>query len=129
MIPASSGRRQIAPGDALAYSLGALKGTAPMIAIIWSYAVREEARAAFEAAYGPDGDWATLFAKAEGYVRTELLKGADDGYLTIDYWTEQAAWNAFAEAHADDYRALDAATEALTEAEERIGGFTLVPGR
>ena len=45
-----------------------------MIAIIWRYEILDEARAAFEAAYGPTGAWAQLFARSDGFEgRSELV--------------------------------------------------------
>jgi len=92
-----------------------------MIAIIWTYKVRPEHRPAFEATYGPDGDWARLFAHQDGYLGTELLRGEDESYLTIDRWRTQADFDAFLAAHRADYEALDRATERWTVEEVRVG--------
>lgn len=99
-----------------------------MIAIIWRYRVAPAKRRQFERAYGSNGDWAKLFGEADGYIRTELLRGADGDYLTIDYWLGTDAWEAFSARQAEAYRALDARCDALTEAEERIGLFAAEPG-
>jgi heme-degrading monooxygenase HmoA len=100
-----------------------------VIAIVWRYQVAAAQQRQFEQVYGSEGDWAKLFGKATGYVRTELLRGDDGDYLTIDYWLGADAWEAFAARQADAYRALDARCDALTEAEERIGLFAAEPGR
>lgn len=92
-----------------------------MIAILWTYKVRPEYRTAFEATYGSDGDWAKLFARQDGWLGTELLRGTDDEYLTIDRWRMQADFDAFLAAHRADYEALDRATEGWTMEETRIG--------
>ncbi len=42
--------------------------------IVWEYEVRPEKVAAFEVLYGPEGDWAYLFSRADGYVETRLLR-------------------------------------------------------
>jgi heme-degrading monooxygenase HmoA len=44
-----------------------------MIATIWRFRVQPGKLDAFERAYGPQGDWARLFARAEGFIATELL--------------------------------------------------------
>ena len=56
-----------------------------MIATIWRFHVRSDALAAFEATYGPRGDWARLFARQDGYGGTELLRLQGDApvYLTM----------------------------------------------
>lgn len=95
-----------------------------MIAIIWRYRVAPANQRRFEQAYGSDGDWAKLFGEGDGYIRTELLRGGDGDYLTLDYWRDTDAWETFSARRAEAYSALDARCDALTEAEERIGLFT-----
>ena len=120
-----------------------------MIAILWRYRVKPEHREAFEAAYGPDGDWARLFRRHEHYLGTELLsqpnrhpragphqsttligtQGGDPAeddestldYLTIDRWRSEADFADFMAAHRADYEDLDAATEGWTEEEVKLG--------
>ena len=95
----------------------------------WRYRVGREEREAFERAYGPDGDWARLFARGSGYLGTELLGAADDGsgndllYVTIDRWRARSDWDAFLADHQDDYRTLDLALEHLTLEEEDLGDW------
>ncbi|HYJ52248.1 MAG TPA: antibiotic biosynthesis monooxygenase [Allosphingosinicella sp.] len=97
-----------------------------MIALIWRYEVLEEARGAFEAAYGPTGAWAQLFARAEGFRGTELMKAADGSYLTLDVWRAREDFDAFMEANRADYEALDRSTEAWTTAEHRLGEYEVM---
>lgn len=97
-----------------------------MIAIFWRYAAAPGAEARFAEIYGPDGDWARLFGKARGYVRTELLRDEAGGFATLDYWDALASFEAFKAAFGAEYAALDAQCEALTTAEERVGVFEVV---
>jgi heme-degrading monooxygenase HmoA len=97
-----------------------------MIALIWRYEVKEEARAAFEAAYGPTGAWAQLFARADGFRGTELFRADDGSYLTLDVWRTQADFDAFMTEHKADYEALDRGTEAWTRSEHRIGAYEVL---
>ena len=83
--------------------------------------MRPEHVAEFEAAYGPGGDWARLFFRHPHYLGTELLRGRDGVYLTIDRWRSEAGFDEFIAQHRADYRALDAATEGWTLEEEKIG--------
>jgi heme-degrading monooxygenase HmoA len=94
-----------------------------MIATIWRFRVRPGKGDAFERAYGPHGDWARLFARAEGYAGTELLKlqGETATYLTIDRWLSAAAWHQAKAALAEDYAALDRCCEAYTSEETWLG--------
>ena len=80
---------------------------------------------AFRAAYGSDGDWARLFARADGYLGTELLF---DGvrHLTIDRWRTRADFEAFKARYSAEYEALDARCDALTGSETRLGAFDSV---
>ena len=94
-----------------------------MIAILWTYEVRPEAVAAFERAYGPDGDWAALFRRAAGYLGTELLRGPGTTYLTIDRWRAAADFDAFMAANRAEYDALDRATQGWTTEERKLGSW------
>ena len=87
---------------------------------VWKFVVKPERAAAFEQHYGPAGTWVALFRKAPGYVRTELFRGDEHEYITIDYWENADAYRDFREAHAAEYRRLDGQMEALTEREEAI---------
>lgn len=97
-----------------------------MFALIWRYEVKEEARAAFEAAYGPTGAWAQLFARSEGFRGTELLRAGDGSYLTLDVWRSEADFDAFMAVHKADYEALDRGTEGWTRSEHRIGSYDVL---
>ncbi len=97
-----------------------------MIAILWRYWVHPHAVAEFESAYCPDGAWAVLFGRAPGYAGTELIRGADGAYVTIDRWRSAADFDTFLAAHRLDYDALDRATEGWTRSEQRIGLFDTV---
>jgi heme-degrading monooxygenase HmoA len=99
-----------------------------MFALIWRYEVLGEARAAFEAAYAPAGAWARLFARAQGFRGTQLLKAEDGSYLTLDVWSSRADFEAFMAEHRDDYEALDRSTEGWTSSERRIGSYELLDG-
>jgi lysophospholipase L1-like esterase/quinol monooxygenase YgiN len=96
-------------------------------AIIWAFEVPEDRRPAFEAAYGPDGDWARLFRRDEGCLETELLTDDADAsrYLTIDRWRSAQDRHRFMTDWASAYRALDGDCEALTSDETLIGTFSV----
>lgn len=81
----------------------------------------------FERAYGPQGDWALLFAKSQQYRGTELLRPLERRiYLTIDRWTSAAAFEAFRRQWQAEYDALDRRCEAVTERETLVGQFETV---
>lgn len=96
-----------------------------MLVILWEFRVRPGAEAAFEGAYGPGGAWERLFARAEGWLGTELLRdGTDLGrYLTLDRWTSAAEYDAFLAAHREAYAALDRECGTFTAAERLVGRF------
>lgn len=94
-------------------------------AIVWEFVVPAASRARFEAAYGPDGDWALLFRHAADFLGTELLRDHErDGvYLTIDRWVSAEAFDRFKHDFGADYQRLDAALEGLASCETRVGLF------
>ncbi len=94
-----------------------------MIAIFWRYRVANGREPEFEEIYGAEGQWSRLFTRASGYVGTELLRGEDGAYLTIDRWQDRAGFDRFKAEFADDYAALDARCESLTIEEQPIGIF------
>ena len=59
-----------------------------MVRILWSFTVAAQREQEFVRAYGPAGDWARLFAEAEGYRETRLLRELSTSlrYLTEDTW-------------------------------------------
>jgi len=96
-----------------------------MHVVIWRFTTNHPA--AFEDLYGPDGTWAQLFRHSSGYVRTDLLKGAD-AYLTLDWWASSQSYDEFRHEHANDYAAIDALCEAVTVTEEKVGEFVVIRG-
>jgi heme-degrading monooxygenase HmoA len=97
-----------------------------VIAILWTYDVKPEARERFEEVYGPSGQWAELFGRAEGYLGTEPFRGPEGAYLTIDRWRAEADFAAFMGAHRANYEALDRTTEGWTLAQRKIGVWEAV---
>jgi heme-degrading monooxygenase HmoA len=95
-----------------------------MYVILWEFVVLPEKVDAFIAAYKDDGAWAKLFALAEGYVGTELLRSADGAsYITIDRWQHAEDFIRFQEQFGTQYRALDTQLRDLTVSERKLGVF------
>lgn len=98
-----------------------------MFVVVWQFEIAEEFAPAFEAAYGPEGNWAQLFRRSPEYLGTELLKDAYVGgsYLTIDRWKSEESFRAFRKDHDAAYEELDRACDALTEKETRVGAYAV----
>lgn len=96
-----------------------------MFVIVWEFTVNPEYPAAFERAYGPDGDWAVLFRGCDGYIATELLHDAEQPsrYLTLDYWRLPDQYVRAMATVTTAYQALDARCAAYTVSERRLGNF------
>jgi len=96
-----------------------------MLVIVWRFEAAVGHEADFRRAYGRAGDWARLFARAPGYLGTELLREHGDagGWLTIDRWRSAAEHESFVRTHAGEYAELDRRCEELTAREEKIGEF------
>lgn len=98
-----------------------------MFVVVWQFEIAEEKIPAFEAAYGPDGNWAELFRSSPEYLGTELLHDAyiQGSYLTVDRWASEQAFRNFRKEHDAAYEALDRTCDALTSRETRIGAYTV----
>lgn len=96
------------------------------LTIVWQFTVKSGKEEEFERIYGPNGDWAVLFRKADGYGGTELQKSREipRTYVVIDRWQSSDAFKHFKERFKDEYRALDLRCEELTEKEEHVGDFS-----
>jgi heme-degrading monooxygenase HmoA len=94
-----------------------------VIALVFSYEVRDPAQ--FEAAYGPEGEWASFFAGAPGYIGTELLRDVEmpGRYLVVDRWDSAEAYNAFAGEHREEYMRRVDESAFLYDQELRFGTF------
>lgn len=97
-----------------------------MFVVVWQFEVAEDKIGAFEAAYGPEGEWAQLFRTSPKYVGTELLRDAyvPGSYLTIDRWASEVDFRAFRKDHDKEYEVLDRACDPLTAKETRIGAYS-----
>jgi heme-degrading monooxygenase HmoA len=102
-------------------------GMKSMHVVVWEYDVHVGAEAAFEALYGPGGDWIGLFSAYSGYLGTELLRDERPNYyITIDRWASAAQYAAFRLSAQDAYAAIDARGDRLVLSERRIGSFDVV---
>jgi hypothetical protein len=99
-----------------------------VIHVVWGFVVREGCLEAFLRAYGPDGDWARLFARHDGFRGTTLLRDVARPrvYRTVDAWDSVAHRAAMLERDRAGYDRLDAACADLTESETEIGTFDVV---
>jgi heme-degrading monooxygenase HmoA len=93
-----------------------------MMVRVWEYEVVAGSVAEFESVYGADGDWAQLFASEPGFRGTTLYKSivAPERYLTVDLFTDVAAWERFLRDRGDAYEQLDARTAHLTSRETEL---------
>jgi 8-oxo-dGTP diphosphatase len=105
----------ITPADAAA--------PVPQHVLVWEFRAAEGREAAFEVAYGPEGDWARFFRQDPAYLGTELLRGRDGRYVTLDRWRSKAAFEAFRAARREAYADLDRRMERLTGHEAPIGAI------
>ena len=109
-----------------------------MYVIVWEFQISPARVAAFERAYGPDGDWAAFFKRSSAYRGAELLRAQrdDDGpaetagelayYWTIDRWDSRQAYQDFNERFDAEYAALDERLAELCDLEVCLGKFEAV---
>ena len=96
-----------------------------MHVILWRFRPRPDRETAFVAAYGDDGVWAQFFRTGDGFLGSELLRGTDGVYLTVDRWASKEAYRTFADSESLRYAELDAACSALTIEETLLGEFAV----
>ena len=96
-----------------------------MYVILWEYVVAPGKANDFVRAYGPDGVWAELFGRAEGFLGVELYQQEDETarYLTIDRWRTAEDFEGFKAQFGPEYHRLDDELGHLTLEEDRIGAF------
>jgi len=99
-----------------------------MYCYVWSFIVRPEFAKEFQAAYGPDGDWARFFRSDPEYFRTRLLKDRENPtrFVTIDFWTSYEACISFRDRFRAQFDSLDKSFERFTVEEVQIGSFDVV---
>ncbi len=97
-----------------------------MHVIIWEFTVREERIHEFISVYNSDGDWATLFRRAKGYLGTQLLRSSQtpNTFLTVDRWESSNSFKVFQEQFGPEYKELDARCEGYTLSERKVGVFS-----
>ena len=92
---------------------------------IWKFRPPPGREAEFALAYGHVGVWAALFAKANGYLGTELHRPDQTGgwWLTIDRWNSAADFERFQDDFDEEYRKLDRELEGISGEEQFVGAF------
>jgi heme-degrading monooxygenase HmoA len=92
--------------------------------VIWEFEVPPHAQPEFERAYGPEGQWVSLFQSGDGYIGTELIRDVRSGrYLTLDFWQSGEHYSRFREQHRERYKEIDRRCEQLTTRELELGAF------
>src|SRR5208337_4169390 len=96
--------------------------------VIWDFTVREEYIQQFISAYGSNGDWASLFRRAEGYLGTELLRSSRRAnvFLTGDRCEGAACVYIFQELFGAEYKRLGRRLEGYVVSEKKVGVFSEV---
>lgn len=96
-----------------------------MFVVLWMFEAKVGAEEHVSRVYGPDGDWAQLFRRSDGYVETQLARDVEVArrFVTIDRWASRGAFDEFKAACRAEYDALDARCRALTRSERLIGHF------
>lgn len=99
-----------------------------MDVIIWEDQVKANCIAEFEKIYSPTGAWAEPFKKGNSFIGTELLRDEThfQRYITIDQWNSAADDQSFLTQWKEEYQALEAQCEGLTEQETLLGKWATI---
>ena len=97
----------------------------PGYVVIWTYVVKPESIAEFEAAYHSDGEWAAFFRRSPDHLKTEFLRDehVPHRYTTIDYWSSKEAYLAFRAQWREEYDRFDRKCDEWTSEETHLGTF------
>ena len=92
---------------------------------VWELLVHPGHVEAFEAAYGPEGEWVQLFRQDASYLGTDLLRDCHNPgrFLTIDRWATEEACLAFRVRFQSELAELDARCGRYTVEERHLGDF------
>lgn len=93
---------------------------ASFIVRVWAFRPRSDRLDEFHQRYGPEGSWAALFRRADGFLGTTLVAAAGSSFLTLDRWSKAESFDAFLQAHRAEYDALDRDCEGLLEEEREV---------
>jgi heme-degrading monooxygenase HmoA len=96
-----------------------------MFAVMFEYRVDQDGLGAFEAAYGPGGEWSVLFAGARGYFGTDLLRdeSTPGHYMVIDRWESATDYDEFVRSAGTAYTTFNEACKSLYREEAALGRF------
>ena len=100
----------------------------PKYTVIWEFVVKPDKLTEFEKIYNCQGDWAQLFQRGKGFVRTELVQNieASNRYIVLDHWQSRADYLAFREAYNEEYEIIDSNSRASIIKERLLGAFETV---
>ncbi len=96
-----------------------------MFLVVWEFKIKPDCLEKFLRVYGPEGDWAQLFANDCNFQKTVLVQeaGSELVFLTMDFWDHQDAYLSFKQKYAQAYHDLDRECEGLTVHERHVGSF------
>jgi hypothetical protein len=106
---------------------------AAVIAFVWQFEVKPEAREAFEELYGADGEWTAIARRSRSYLGSSFLRslGEPTKYVLSEYWSEMIVYERHLADFRDEIAALTERRDALVDATQPLGVFTAldVPDR
>jgi len=104
-----------------------------VIAVVWQFEVKPDARAAFEQFYGADGEWTMLSRKSRSFIGSSFLRefSQEPRYLLIEYWSEMLPYERHLADLSDEIAALERSREEMVVAAMPLGVFNAldVPDR
>lgn len=104
-----------------------------MIAFVWQFEVKLEAREAFEQLYGADGEWTAIARRSRSYLGSSFLRSLTEPtrYFLSEYWSEMVVYERHMADFGDEIAALVTRRDALLEAVQPLGVYTAldVPDR
>jgi hypothetical protein len=104
-----------------------------VIAVVWQFEVKPDAREAFERFYGADGEWTMVSRRSRSFIGSSFLRefSQEPRYLLVEYWSEMLPYERHLADLSDEIAALERNRDEMLVSSAPLGVFNAldVPDR
>jgi hypothetical protein len=101
-----------------------------VLAVVWSFQVRQGREDDFEQLHGADGDWTALSRRSRSFLGSSFLRELADPrrYLLTEYWSEMLIYEKHLSDYGDEVAELQTRRLAMVSETTPIGLFEAPDG-